>query len=782
MDIRRKTCKHLVRLVLLIMMLLCVSKNEVKASGDTKIHFISLYSTTDAILLESDGHYGMVDSGEDWDYPDGEIYELRDGVTQGIGYEQQVIHYLKELGVEKLDFYIATHSHSDHIGSGDEILRYFPTERLYIGEYKDEYIATEDRFWDNQYVYDCLIQAAQETGTQIITDLDLPENEQYRSFTMGEMQIDIMNYERDRDEQGNILPVPDENCNSLVTRVTAFDKVALLTADMDPWTREGAEYGDTVKIANQLIEQLWTEESEENEPEIRLDNNYDEEEYGEYNGVILSEQSEESGTENAVDETKVNTGRTIQLDLMKMNHHAINYNNTTYFLTSLNPKTVIVSGFESLYNAREKDCMPDAKMYATATDSAAVVARFSKEGIDTEYVKMTPGWMELDGSDYYFDENGRTYAGGKHYVIDGEEYCFNQQGAIETTSRWVQDGYNWRYWHADDMRFASSEWLGYQNNEYYFDNNGKMVTGWNWINKICYFFNSTGELVKDAWINGHYVDKEGKWIEKYSTAAWRISGNQWWYRCGNGSWLANEWATIDDVCYYFDTDGWMATGWKKIDGIWYYFKQDGSLAVNQWIDNCYVDDTGAWIEGYEENRWINSEGRWWYRHGDGSYTKLEFEEINGEWYYFDADGWMVTGWQLIHGEWYYFAGNGIMQKNTWIGEYYLNESGIWDQSQKRSYWVNSDGRWWYRHGDGSYTTSDFEQIDGEMYYFDADGWMVTGWKKVDDKWYYFDESGAMVRSAWIGSYYLKVDGTMAVDEWVEDGRYYVDLTGVCKID
>ena len=143
---------------------------------------------------------------------------------------------------------------------------------------------------------------------------------------------------------------------------------------------------------------------------------------------------------------------------------------------------------------------------------------------------------------------------------------------------------------------------------------------------------------------------------------------------------------------------------------------------------------------------------------------------------------MVTGWQLIHGEWYYFAGNGIMQKNTWIGEYYLNESGIWDQSQKQSYWVNSEGRWWYRHGDGSYTTSDFEQIDGEMYYFDADGWMVTGWKKVDDKWYYFDESGAMVRSAWIGSYYLKVDGTMAVDEWVEDGRYYVDLTGVCKID
>ena len=38
---------------------------------NTKIHFISLNSTTDAILLESNGHYGMVDSGEDWDYPHG---------------------------------------------------------------------------------------------------------------------------------------------------------------------------------------------------------------------------------------------------------------------------------------------------------------------------------------------------------------------------------------------------------------------------------------------------------------------------------------------------------------------------------------------------------------------------------------------------------------------------------------------------------------------------------------------------------------------------------------
>lgn len=48
-------------------------------TGTTKIHFISLYGNSDAILLESNGHYGMIDSGEDWDYPTGEDerYPLR---------------------------------------------------------------------------------------------------------------------------------------------------------------------------------------------------------------------------------------------------------------------------------------------------------------------------------------------------------------------------------------------------------------------------------------------------------------------------------------------------------------------------------------------------------------------------------------------------------------------------------------------------------------------------------------------------------------------------------
>ena len=57
---------------------------------------------------------------------------------------------------------------------------------------------------------------------------------------------------------------------------------------------------------------------------------------------------------------------------------------------------------------------------------------------------------------------------------------------------------------------------------------------------------------------------------------------------------------------------------------------------------------------------------------------------------------------------------------------------------------------------------------------------TSGWVKQDGAWYYFDGNGNPVKNAWQGSYYLKADGKMAVNEWVDGGRYYVDATGLWK--
>ena len=98
--------------------------------------------------------------------------------------------------------------------------------------------------------------------------------------------------------------------------------------------------------------------------------------------------------------------------------------------------------------------------------------------------------------------------------------------------------------------------------------------------------------------------------------------------------------------------------------------------------------------------WIQSNGRWWFKHNDGSYTSNGWEKINRTWYHFDSSGWMQTGWLKDGGNWYYLDGSGAMKTG----------------------WLKDNGSW---------------------YYLDSSGAMKTGWMKVAGKWYYAYSSGAL---------------------------------------
>lgn len=79
-------------------------------------------------------------------------------------------------------------------------------------------------------------------------------------------------------------------------------------------------------------------------------------------------------------------------------------------------------------------------------------------------------------------------------------------------------------------------------------------------------------------------------------------------------------------------------------------------------------------------------------------------------------------------------------------------SGTWIQEK--------DGRWWYKHADGSYTKSGWESIGGAWYWFDSEGWMIANTcKKIGGKWYAFSASGAMLT----GSIRLNTGGDMRLN-------------------
>ena len=631
----------------------CLTQQQAYAQSRTRIHFLSLNDATDAILLESNGHFGMVDSGEDWDYPNSAKYPLREGITVDLGFEHQVIHYLEKLGVKKLDFYIATHAHSDHIGSGDEILRHFPTSRLYINEYDDSYMldahgkdpndpyyvadAQENRLWDNQYVYDCLMDAARETGTQIITNLDLEENAGYRSFVMGDMSIEIMNYERERDTAGNIIPVSSENNNCLVTKITAFNRVALLTSDMEPLD------GDTTKIALKLVEQLGgtgsaaqagtagtgdtsvtfdsghVDAAEMDLPQNRSDTGNE----------ITQEITDEDWT--SIDDSKPNTGKTISLDLMKMCHHSMDYNNPTFFLTSLNPKNVVITGPMGWYSERERKCLPNAKAFSTNSSSAAVVADFTAAGLTVGYKTLSPEWYQIEGKRYYFDKCGRTLKGIQN--IENKLYYFSEQGALETTG-----------------------WVTIEKEQFYINPETFEVSiGWVLIDGKYYYFYGSGAMAKDVFIGEYYVDGNGVWIPGYMPERWIQSGNLWWYRLSDGSYPANCWKYINNQWYYFDANGWMVTGWLLLGDTWYYLDASGAM-VTGWLllgDTWYyLHESGAMATG-----WLLLGDTWYYLHGSGAMA-IGWLLLGDTWYYLHGSGAMATGRQFIDGKYYNFGNNG----------------------------------------------------------------------------------------------------------------------------
>ena len=328
--------------------------------------------------------------------------------------------------------------------------------------------------------------------------------------------------------------------------------------------------------------------------------------------------------------------------------------------------------------------------------------------------------------------------------------------------KWVQSGSQWKYQNYDGS-YVKNCWKLIKNLWYHFDANGIMQTGFLTLNGKTYYLQSSGAM------------KTG----------WQKISNTWYYFDSSGAMVSNGWRWIHSKCYYFD--------------------KNGKMAADTWIGEYYVDASGAWVKDKqkETDKWIQSSGRWWYRHADGSYTRSGWEYIGGKWYYFDQNGWMVTGWQKVKGSWYYmesngamvssgwkwinskcyyFDKNGKMAANTWIDGSYVDASGAWvkDKKQEPDKWIRSSGRWWYRHGDGTYTRSDWEYIGNKWYYFDQNGWMITGWQKVSGSWYYMESNGARVADGWkwINNkcYYFDKNGKMAADTWI-DGSY-VDVSGV----
>lgn len=72
--------------------------------------------------------------------------------------------------------------------------------------------------------------------------------------------------------------------------------------------------------------------------------------------------------------------------------------------------------------------------------------------------------------------------------------------------------------------------------------------------------------------------------------------------------------------------------------------------------------------------------RWWYQNADGSYPASQWKSVDEKWYYFDAEGYMATGWIKVGGLDYCLAPDGALYVScTTPDGYNVNADGVWIQ-------------------------------------------------------------------------------------------------------
>lgn len=187
------------------------------------IHFLNTGSS-DCIIIESNGHFAMVDAGEDSDYPANKPH------LNYPGYEEEVCNYLLKNcasadGTVTIDFVVGTHAHSDHIGGFDTVINHpkINVKKAYLKPYNEKDIFIYERLsWDNTEVYEQMKNALIENNVEIVEDFDELKT------TLGDFKVTFYNgkYKKRLVKYG-------ENVNSVVTLLECNSFRCLLAGDLN---------------------------------------------------------------------------------------------------------------------------------------------------------------------------------------------------------------------------------------------------------------------------------------------------------------------------------------------------------------------------------------------------------------------------------------------------------------------------------------------------------------------------------------------------------------------
>ena len=326
---------------------------------------------------------------------------------------------------------------------------------------------------------------------------------------------------------------------------------------------------------------------------------------------------------------------------------------------------------------------------------------------------------------YYLDENNDFYIGHllpentdltkiEETVIqsDNKFYAFNRTSSLSETSPLTVSKtlvYNKKAYLIDDKGVATETKLTNRFehddawNWYYFDNEGKAVTGLHSIDNVTLYFDKEGKQAKGRLVE---IDGQTHYFDRDSGAMW-----------------TNRTLELNGIRYVIDQNGYVTMNKpgqfiQDKDGDWAYIKENGQLATGLQIINhqkYYFDPTGKQAKGKR----LLLDGKYYFFDNDtGAMFVNKFHEtgdyFSKKYTYFGEDGSQIFGWATIDGKRVYFKEDGYQVRNDTykIGDF--------------DYFFKKDGSMLSDDIDGNY----------KYYYADKDGHLKFGWVNHNNETYY----------------------------------------------
>lgn len=433
-------------------------------------------------------------------------------------------------------------------------------------------------------------------------------------------------------------------------------------------------------------------------------------------------------------------------------------------------------------------------------------------------------WYDLINTNiYYYGEDGKRCKG--IYTIDGVQYGFTDDGKLAVSKSVTMNGKS--YYCDSEGRIheiSNNKWYKSDNGDWYYVQNGTLLKGcYVQINGKWYGFDTDGKMVTNelnanedgslrinTWINDgrywHYYGSDGA---MYLDGIYEINGKNYYF--SNGNMAVSQVCSWDGNSYRVDENGYAVqipnTGWikagkdyyytdcgqlicntvKKINGVYYGFARSGKM---------YVDTT------FRLDFWDTDKRKqvWYKAKKDGSlYTSQWYQDVIGNWYYYNQNAERTEGIADVHGIKYLFGSTGVLKSNGAVesnGKYYLaDENGRLKQVVG---WIQDKGNWYYGQEDGSLymglledkghtyymdpvmvTNTELEKIDNILYNIDANGYVSV----AADGFYWSD--GRQHNGNYVGELYYVSDGKSVEAGWKQIGRkwYYFESNGMgdmCK--